>query len=96
MEQLNTRDLNVLMSPDRLDLLEDLFEKKEREVKDICDEQMKAAKESGEVSAHESLKRNPVIAAHLSILEFFAHEALLSDSLDRLNNFNHMVDGADE
>jgi hypothetical protein len=34
-----------MMTPDRLDLLEDLFERKEKEVKDICDEQMKAAKE---------------------------------------------------
>ena len=99
MEQLNTRDLNVLMSPDRLDLLEDLFEKKEREAKDICDEQMKAAKEqgTGDVTGnHESLKRHPVIAAHLSILEFFAHEQLLSDSQDRLNSFTNMLDGADE
>lgn len=45
MEQLNAKDLNVMMNPDRYDLLEDLFEKKEKEVKDICDEQMKLAKE---------------------------------------------------
>jgi hypothetical protein len=96
MEQLNTRDLNVMMSPDRLDLLEDLFEKKEREVKDICDEQMKAAKDSGEVVDHVSLKQDPIIAAHMSILDFFAGQALLVDSQDRLDNFMRMVDGADE
>ena len=45
MEQLNSKDLSVMMSPDRLDLLEDLFEKTEREVKDICDDAMKEAKE---------------------------------------------------
>lgn len=45
MEQLNSKDLCVMMSPDRLDQLEDLFEKTEREVKDICDELMKEAKE---------------------------------------------------
>ena len=48
MEQLNSKDLNVMMSPERLDQLEDLFEKKEKEVKDICDEQMKEAKEQAE------------------------------------------------
>lgn len=47
MEQLNSKDLCVMMSPDRLDQLEDLFEKTEREVKDICDELMKEAKEQG-------------------------------------------------
>lgn len=67
MEQINTRDLNVMMSPDRLDLLEDLFEKKEREVKDICDEEMKAAKDSGELGGP-SLKEHPVISGHLQIL----------------------------
>lgn len=96
MEQLNTRDLNVLMSPDRLDQLEDLFEKKEREVKDICDEQMKAAKDSGESSVQGSLKENPVILGHQHILEFFANEELLQDSQERLDNYNRMVDGADE
>jgi ABC-type dipeptide/oligopeptide/nickel transport system ATPase component len=102
MEQLNSKDLCVMMSPDRLDLLEDLFEKTEREVKDICDEQMKDAKEKGnqekggELGDAKSIKQYDVVVEYLKILEFFVKEDLLADAKARLDNFVAMVDGADE
>ena len=43
MDQLNPNDLDIMISPDNQDLLEDLFEKKDKEVKTIYDEMQKEA-----------------------------------------------------
>ena len=43
MDQLNSNDLDIMISPDNQDLLEDLFEKKDKEVQTICDDMLKEA-----------------------------------------------------
>ena len=50
MEQLNGGDLDIMISPDNQDLLDELFDKKEKEVKNICDDLHKDVKDMGEAS----------------------------------------------
>lgn len=41
MEYLNANDLDIMISPENQDLLDELFDKKEKEVRQICDELQK-------------------------------------------------------
>ena len=81
MEQLNAGDLDTMMSPENQDILEELFDKKEKEVKNICDDLLKDVKDQGEASKTNVLiKDDPIVIGHIKILEFFANEKLLSDA----------------
>lgn len=100
MEQLNAGDLDIMISPENQDRLDELFDKQENEVKNICDEYIREAKESGSSQAvgegKMSVSDHPKVVNHLKILEFFAKEMLLSDANHRLESFKSMVEGADE
>lgn len=94
MELLNPNDLDVMISPDNQDLLDDLFDKKEQEVKNTCDDMLKEAKADTDVSKTFKVRENELVVNHLKILEFFANNALIGDSKDRLTQFNDMLDSA--
>ena len=68
MEQLNAGDLDIMISPENQDLLDDLFDKKEKEVKIICDELQKAAQDQSESGGGESslaIKDNQIVINHM-------------------------------
>ena len=100
MEQLNAADLDIMISPENQDRLDELFDKQENEVKIICDDVIKEAKESGTSDkvgqGRLSVCDHPAVVAHINILEFFAKEKLLSDADKRLYSFKSMIEGADE
>ena len=74
--------------------MDDLFDKKEQEVKNKCDDLQKEAKSDTDVSKTFKVREDELVAHHLQILEFFANNALIGDSKDRLTYFNDMLDSA--
>lgn len=47
MEQLNAADLDIMISPENQDILDEMFDRKEKEVKNICDDLTKEVKDQG-------------------------------------------------
>ena len=95
MEQLNAKDLCVLMSPERYQELDNLFEQQEKQIKDIIDEYIKDSKEKAQEFKKDIRKSEQVLSLK-SILEFFASEKLLIDANERLENYNQMIEDAAE
>ena len=67
MEQLNAKDLCVLMSPERYQELDNLFEQHEKQIKDTIDEYIKESKEQAQ-NFKKDIKKNEQVLALKSIL----------------------------
>ena len=61
-----------MISPENQDRLDDLFVDKENEIKLICDELLKEAKQETDTSKNFKVLQNDVVANHQVILKFFA------------------------
>ena len=75
MELLNADDLDIMISPENQDILDDLFDRKEKEVKTLCDELQRVAKEQAESEGSDAagdssqegktLKGSPIVVRHM-------------------------------